>query len=46
MDNECHHHTIGKRSAEGSEYIGALSLMEFSEYDEFGQRAYEPNWPF
>ena len=45
MENECSRHTIGKRMAEVTDHIGATSLLEFSEFDEFGNWT-EPHWPF
>lgn len=46
MDNDCARETIGKHLAEVSDHTGAMSVMELAEFDQFGQKEYQPNWPF
>ena len=45
-ENECAKETIGKKFAEATDYIGAMSVFELSEYDQYGRREPNPHWPF
>lgn len=44
--NECARQTIGKKLAETTPHIGAMSVMDWSKWDEHGNEEAEPNWPF
>lgn len=44
--NECARQTIGKKLAETTDHIGAMSVMNWAFHDEFGQAEKEPHWPF
>jgi hypothetical protein len=46
MDNECARHTIGKHMNEVTDHIGAMSLMELAQFDQYGNEVYDFNWPF
>ena len=46
FSNECNRETVGKLIATASDHIGATSVMEMAEYDQYGKAEYEPNWPF
>ena len=46
MDNECARETIGKHLAEVTDFTGAMSVMELAEFDQYGNKEYEPHWPF
>ena len=44
--NECARDTIGKKQASVSDHIGALSVMELAEFDQYGNKVEYPHWPF
>lgn len=44
--NECARETIGKKLAETTDHIGAMSVMNWSFWDEQGNPEKEPRWPF
>lgn len=46
MDNDCARETIGKHLAEVSDHVGAMSVMELAEFDQYGNEEPEPHWPF
>ena len=46
FNNVCARNTIGKHLAEVTDHLGATSVMEVAEYDEFGNKEEEPHWPF
>lgn len=46
MDNECARETIGKHLAEVSDFTGAMSIMELSQFDQYGNEIYDHHWPF
>lgn len=45
-DNECVRATIAKKLAEVTDHIGAMSLMELSQFDQYGNPVYDNHWPF
>ena len=44
--NECSRETIGKKLAETTPHIGAMSVMNWGKHDEEGNEEEEPKWPF
>ena len=46
MENECSRETYGKKLAEGTNHIGARSVMEMAEFDQHGKKEKNPHWPF
>ena len=46
MDNTCARETIGKHLAEVSNFTGAMSIMELSQFDQYGQEIKDHHWPF
>lgn len=44
--NECARETIGKKLAEVTDHIGAMSVMNWGEYTESGVKEQRPVWPF
>lgn len=44
--NECARETIGKKLAETTNHIGAMSVKSWSEYDEAGLPVKYPVYPF
>jgi len=46
MKNECARESIGKHSAIVTDHIGATSVMELSQFDQFGNEIIDHNWPF
>ena len=46
MENECARETIGKKLAETTDHIGAMSVMNWGRYDEDGVEEAQPKWPF
>lgn len=44
--NECSRQTIGKKLAETTPHIGAMSVMNWGQYTEEGIEESEPLWPF
>ena len=46
MDNDCSRETIGKHLAEVTDFPGGMSVMELSEYDQYGNFVKDNHWPF
>jgi hypothetical protein len=46
MDNTCAIFSIGKHLNEVSDHVGAMSVMEMSQFDQFGNEIYDHHWPF
>lgn len=46
MDNECARETIGKHLNEVSDFTGAMSVMEMSQFDQYGNAVEDNHWPF
>ena len=46
MRNECARHTIGKHLNEVSDHTGAMSIMELSQFDQYGNEIHDHHWPF
>ena len=46
MENECARETIGKHLAEVTDFTGSMSVMELSQFDQFGKEIYDHHWPF
>ena len=46
MENHCSRGTIGKKLAEASPHIGAMSVMDWSKHTADGVMELEPKWPF
>ena len=44
--NECARETIGKKLAETTDHIGAMSVMNWALHKEDGTAESEPRWPF
>lgn len=44
--NECARETIGKKLAETTDHIGAMSVKNWGEYTESGMVEPQPKWPF
>ena len=44
--NECSRHTIGKKLAETTDFIGAMSVMNWGKHTESGKAEPNPKWPF
>ena len=44
--NECARETIGKKLAEVTDHIGAMSVKNWGEYTESGIEEEDPHWPF
>ena len=44
--NECARQTIGKKLAETTDHIGAMSVKNWGEYTESGHKEENPKWPF
>lgn len=44
--NECARETIGKKLAETTDHIGAMSVMDWGQYTESGKKEENPKWPF
>ena len=44
--NECSRETIGKKLAETTDHIGAMSVLNWSKHKEDGTPEEEPRWPF
>ena len=45
-NNECARNTIGKNLARVTDHIGATSVMEVAEFDQYGNKEAQPHWPF
>lgn len=45
-ENECTRETLEKWQATATDYVGAYSMMEMAEYDQYGNQEYEPHWPY
>jgi len=45
-DNDCVRETAAKHLAEVQDNIGALSIMELAQFDQFGKEEEHPHWPF
>lgn len=43
--NECARETIGKKLAETTDHIGAMSVKNWGEYSEDGTKEENPKWP-
>ena len=46
MENVCARNTIGKKLAEATAHIGAMSVMDWSKWTADGTMELEPKWPF
>ena len=46
MENECARETIGKKLAETTPHIGAMSVMNWAKHTESGMEESNPKWPF
>ena len=46
MVNTCARNTIGKKLAEVSDHIGAMSVKDWAKWDEYGNVEPNPVWPF
>lgn len=46
FQNQCARETIGKHLATVTDHVGATSVMDIADFDEYGRREYEPHWPF
>ena len=46
MQNECARETIGKHLAEVTDFPGSMSVMELSEFDQYGNKVEKNHWPF
>jgi hypothetical protein len=44
--NECARETIGKKLAETTSHIGAMSVKNWAEFGQCGYKEPEPKWPF
>ena len=44
--NECNRETQGKKLAEVTDYIGATTVLDLAEFDEYGQKVENPQFPF
>ena len=44
--NECARETIMKHLATVTDHVGATSVMEVAEYDEYGRKEEYPHWPY
>lgn len=45
-DDTCFLETVGKKSAEATDYIGNMSLMDWGQYDSKGNEEDDNIWPF
>ena len=45
-DNDCARETVGKHMNGVTDHIGAMSVMELAEFDQYGTKEEYPNWPF
>lgn len=45
MENDCALHTIGKHLNEVSDHVGAMSVMELSQFDQYGNEIIDHHWP-
>ena len=46
MENKCARETIGKKLAETTDHIGAMSVQNWARHDEDGVEEKQPKWPF
>ena len=46
MDNECALKSIGRHLNEVSDHVGAMSVMELSQFDQYGNQVQNFHWPF
>ena len=46
FQNLCARETIGKKLAGVTDHIGATSVMEMAQFDQYGHEEEEPHWPF
>ena len=46
MENECARESIGKHLAEVTDFTGSMSVMELSQFDQYGNEIYDHHWPF
>lgn len=46
MANECARESIGKHLAEVTDFTGAMSVMELSQFDQYGNPVENNHWPF
>ena len=46
MENNCARETIGKKLAETTDHIGAMSVQDWAHHDEKGNQEVNPSWPF
>ena len=46
FQNQCARETIGKHLATVTDHVGATSVMDIADFDEYGRKEYEPHWPF
>lgn len=45
-NNQCARETIMKHLATVTDHVGATSVMEVAEYDEYGVKEAHPHWPY
>lgn len=45
-NNECARNTIAKKMNQVTDHIGAMSLMELSQFDQYGNEIENHHWPF
>lgn len=46
FNNKCARETIGKKLATVTDHIGATSVMEVAQFDQYGNKEPYPHWPF
>ena len=45
-NNECARETIGKHLATVTDHIGATSVMDVAQFDQYGREEEYPHWPY
>ena len=46
FNNSCARETIGKHLAGVTDHLGATSVMDVADFDQYGNKEEEPHWPF
>lgn len=46
FNNQCARETIGKQLATVTDHLGATSVMDVADYDQYGNKEEHPHWPF
>lgn len=45
-EDDCRLMTVSAKLAQASDHIGNMSVKNLSDYDQYGNREHNPNWPF